>query len=261
VIFILTTYTKKITQFVGRFIKPELIKHFLIYSFGILIYGLAQFLLIPIFTRKFTPTDYGELELVNVAVTILLYITIFGLHQLILVEYYKLNKEEKKIFFNDISLILILIITPVYAIIFACYFVLKFNKMIEDSSHLFLFAMSYLLASRNLILVLYISTLGFAGYYIIGRKKYLEGGTLILGLFLSVFLILKFFPKTLNRYKELMFTEFSYQSMGKESHYNMEVTKDQWNGANFRMAAWRCGWELFLSNPIKGVDIGIRKTL
>lgn len=124
---------------------------------------------------------------------------------------------------------------------------------------LFLFAMSYLLASRNLMLVLYISTLGFAGYYIIRRKKYLEGGTLILGLFLSVFLIFKFFPKTLNRYKELMFTEFSYQSMGKESHYNMEVTKEQWNGANFRIAAWRCGWELFLSNPIKGVDIGDKK--
>jgi O-antigen ligase len=39
----------------------------------------------------------------------------------------------------------------------------------------------------------------------------------------------------------------------------MEVTKDQWNGANFRMAAWRCGWELFLSSPIKGVDIGDKK--
>ena len=111
---ILNTYIKKSTQFVGRFIKPELIKHFFIYSFGILIYGLAQFLLIPIFTRKFTPADYGELELVNVAVTILLYITIFGLHQLIQVEYYKLNKEGRKVFFSDIGLILILITTPVY---------------------------------------------------------------------------------------------------------------------------------------------------
>ena len=35
----------------------------------------------------------------------------------------------------------------------------------------------------------------------------------------------------------------STQSMGKESHYNMEVTADQWNGANLRMAAWRCGWK------------------
>ena len=153
-ISILRTYKERIIQFVSRFIKPELIKHFFIYSFGILIYGLAQFLLIPIFTRQFTPSDYGELELVNVAVTILLYVTIFGLHQLIQVEYYKLNKEEKKIFFNDIGLILLLIITPVYILIFAGYFALKSAKVIEDSSHLFLFGMAgtYL----NIIIYLYL---------------------------------------------------------------------------------------------------------
>ncbi|HEV8287173.1 MAG TPA: O-antigen ligase family protein [Chitinophagaceae bacterium] len=121
---------------------------------------------------------------------------------------------------------------------------------------LFLFAMSYLLASRNLMLVLYAVAIGFAVYYIVKQKKYLEGFTLLIGLLLGVLLIFKFFPKTFNRFKELTYTQFNYQSMGKESHYNMEVTKDQWNGANFRMAAWRCGWELFLSNPIKGVDIG-----
>ena len=124
---------------------------------------------------------------------------------------------------------------------------------------LFLFAMSYLLASRNQMVVLYIITIGFAFYYIFKEKKYLEGFTLVMGLFLGVFMIFKFFPETFNRYRELAYTQFNYQSMGKESHYNMKVTKDQWNGANFRMAAWRCGWELFLSNPIKGVDIGDKK--
>jgi O-antigen ligase len=124
---------------------------------------------------------------------------------------------------------------------------------------LFLFAMSYLLASRNLMVVLYVFTIGFAFYYIIKKRKYLEGATLILGLLLGVFMIFKFFPKTFNRYRELAYPQFEYQNMGKESHYNMEVTKDQWNGANFRMAAWRCGWELFLSSPVKGVDIGDKK--
>jgi O-antigen ligase len=124
---------------------------------------------------------------------------------------------------------------------------------------LFLYAISYLLASRNQMIVLYITTIGFAFYYIFKEKKYLEGLTLVMGLFLGVFMIYKFFPKTFNRYKELAYTQFNYQSMGKESHYNMAVTKDQWNGANFRMAAWRCGWELFLSSPIKGVDIGDKK--
>src|SRR6185295_9382639 len=112
---------------------------------------------------------------------------------------------------------------------------------------IFLFGTSYLLASRNLMLVLYLVTVGFAFYYIFKKKKYLEGAALLLGLLLGIFMIFKFFPKTFNRYKELAYTQFNYKSMGKESHYNMEVTKDQWNGANFRMAAWRCGWELFLT--------------
>jgi O-antigen ligase len=123
----------------------------------------------------------------------------------------------------------------------------------------FLFGMSYLLASRNLMLVLYVITIGFALYYIFRRKKYLEGAALILGLIIGVVLVFKFFPKTLNRFKELTYTQFDYKSMGKESHYNMEVTKDQWNGLNFRRAAWQCGWELFLTHPIKGVNIGDKK--
>ncbi|HEY2720897.1 MAG TPA: O-antigen ligase family protein [Chitinophagaceae bacterium] len=124
---------------------------------------------------------------------------------------------------------------------------------------LFLFGISYLLASRNLMLALYVFTLVFAFYYIFKNKKYLEGATLVLGLALGFFAIFNFFPKTLNRFKELTFTQFNYQSLGKESHYNMEVTADQWNGANFRLAAWRCGWELFLSKPITGVNIGDKK--
>jgi O-antigen ligase len=124
---------------------------------------------------------------------------------------------------------------------------------------LFLFISSYLLASRNLMLVLYAFTIGFGLYYIFKRKKYLEGATLIMGLLLGVFMIFKFFPKTFNRYKELAYTGFDYQHIGKESHYNMEVTSDQWNGANFRIAAWRCGWEIFLTRPITGVGIGDKK--
>src|SRR5436190_3142203 len=145
--------------------------------------------------------------------------------------------------------------------IFTYYIVYKKNsyKAWMILAVVFLFGMSYLLASRNLMLVLYAMTLGFAFYYIFRRKKYLGGAALIMGLLIGVVLIFKFFPKTLNRFKELTYTEFDYKSMGKESHYNMEVTKDQWNGLNFRLAAWQCGWELFLTHPIKGVNIGDKK--
>jgi len=124
---------------------------------------------------------------------------------------------------------------------------------------LFLFTISYFLASRVMIVTMFSSILAFAFYNIVLKKKYLTGITLVLGLGVGIFLIFKFFPKTVNRFKELAFTQFNYESMGTESHYNMEVTAQQWNGVNFRIAVWQCGWELFLAHPVKGVDIGDKK--
>ncbi|HEX7904378.1 MAG TPA: O-antigen ligase family protein [Chitinophagaceae bacterium] len=124
---------------------------------------------------------------------------------------------------------------------------------------LFLFIISFLLASRNLMLVLYASTLGFSFYYIIKQEKYLEGATLIMGLLIGVFLVFKFFPKTINRFKELSYTQFQFQQTGPESHYNMAVDTGQWNGANTRLAVWQCGWQLFKQAPLWGVHLGDKK--
>jgi O-antigen ligase len=121
---------------------------------------------------------------------------------------------------------------------------------------IFLFGISYLLASRTMMGLLYVVTLAFIFYYIFKRKKYLEGLTLIMGLLIGIFMVYKFVPKTFNRFKELTYTNFDFKNMGAESHYNMKVTEDQWNGANFRLAAWQCGWEVFKQSPIIGVGIG-----
>lgn len=120
----------------------------------------------------------------------------------------------------------------------------------------FLFIISYLLASRNMMLILYISTIFFSFYFILTKKKYLAGAALLAGIIISGFLVFKFFPKTINRFRELAYTEFNFQSQAKESHYAGELTPDQWNGANFRLAAWYCGWELFKEHPFTGVDLG-----
>jgi O-antigen ligase len=124
---------------------------------------------------------------------------------------------------------------------------------------LLLFCINYLLASRNQMLTLYLSVAGFIVYYILKEKKYLEGATLVMGGLLGLFMIYKFFPKTLNRFRELTYTSFTYNHEGAESRYDMKVTADQWNGANFRIAAWNCGWELFLANPFMGVHLGDKK--
>jgi O-antigen ligase len=148
------------------------------------------------------------------------------------------------------------------AIYFFAYFILFQKSMYKGwmlLAVLFLFGMNYLLSSRIMMVVLYAVTFGFCVYYIFNRKKYLEGATLLMGLLIGVFLIFKFFPETLNRFKELTYTKFSYQNMGKESHYNMQLDSTQWNGVNFRKAAWACGWELFQQHPIVGVGIGDKK--
>nr|WP_181306865.1 O-antigen ligase family protein [Rufibacter sp. XAAS-G3-1] len=120
----------------------------------------------------------------------------------------------------------------------------------------FLIAFSYLLASRIMLALLLVTTLCFSFYYIIRHRKIVEGAALVLGLFLGIMAINKLMPSTFNRYKELTYRSFDFESRGKESHYNMEVTPDQWNGANFRLAAWTCGLEVFQSSPLKGVDLG-----
>lgn len=121
---------------------------------------------------------------------------------------------------------------------------------------IFLFITSFLLASRNLMLVLYATTLVFALTMIIKKRKYLEGATLILGLLICFFLIVKFFPKTINRFRELNYTSYNFQQDGAESHYDMALDSTQWNGANSRRAIWACGWQLFCKHPVFGVNIG-----
>jgi O-antigen ligase len=124
---------------------------------------------------------------------------------------------------------------------------------------LLLFVTHFLLASRIMMGVLYLSMLVFSFYYVFSRKKYLEGATLIMGLVIGGFLVFKFFPKTINRFKELTYTQFDYQQTGPESHYNMAIDSTQWNGANTRLAVWRCGWELFQQSPLTGINLGDKK--
>lgn len=123
---------------------------------------------------------------------------------------------------------------------------------------LVLFGYHFLLASRSAMILLYGGLFLFAVYYIIKKRKYLEGSTLILGMFIGAFILFKFFPKTVQRFKELTYTNYQYSSKGAESHYDMQLNSEQWNGANTRLALWSCGWEVAKNNMIAGVGIGDR---
>ncbi|WEK37588.1 MAG: O-antigen ligase family protein [Candidatus Pseudobacter hemicellulosilyticus] len=130
------------------------------------------------------------------------------------------------------------------------------NRGLAYCSILFLLFIHFLLASRMNMIVLYTCLLGYAVYYIIRRRKILEGLILVMGLVIGAFLLFKMFPKTFNRFRELGYTEYQFNNKAVESHYNMEVTADQWNGANIRLAIWQCGWELARTHWLTGVQLG-----
>ena len=121
-----------------------------------------------------------------------------------------------------------------------------------------LFIVHFLLASRIAIIILYGSTFIFALFCIFRKKLIFEGIAIIIGLLSALFLLLYFFPKTINRFQELTYTKFDYKSMANESHFNAPLNAQQWNGANQRLALWECGFTVIKKNIIFGSTIGDR---
>ncbi|MFT3934285.1 MAG: O-antigen ligase family protein [Chitinophagaceae bacterium] len=114
----------------------------------------------------------------------------------------------------------------------------------------------FLLASRIAITILYGTILLFAAFVIVYKKMLKQGIMLVAGLLLAAFLLLQLFPKTINRFKELGYTHYNYSSTAPESHFNMALTPEQWNGANLRLAVWSCAWEGIKESFLFGTGIG-----
>jgi O-antigen ligase len=134
-------------------------------------------------------------------------------------------------------------------------FTIRYRALVYISI-LFLLVIHFMLASRVGIITLYSSLLVFAVFTIVKKGKWQQGTGLLIGLPICVFLLLKFFPKTINRFHELAYTHYNYNSHAVESHYNMQLTPEQWNGANIRLAVWKCGWEVFRHNWFTGAQLG-----
>ena len=118
----------------------------------------------------------------------------------------------------------------------------------------FLLVFHYLLASRSSLIFLYsVILIAVIRHVFTRRRNYLiwVAGSLIVAA--AVFLA---FPKTLNRFRELQYTGYDFQSRAPESHYNAPVTGDQWNGANIRLAIWNCGFAVARRHWLTGVPLG-----
>jgi O-antigen ligase len=115
---------------------------------------------------------------------------------------------------------------------------------------------NFLLASRICIVILYGSIICAAVWYTIRKKKLKLLGYVVAGMVAAALLLITVFPKTLGRFRELGNTHYDYSSKGAERHFNMDITADQWNGANLRLALWSCGWQLVKEHPVFGVQLG-----
>jgi O-antigen ligase len=130
------------------------------------------------------------------------------------------------------------------------------TKWVTYSALLILLIGNFCMASRINITILYSSIFCIAVWYAIKKKKFTPLIVVVVTIGIAWVLLISFFPKTLNRFRELNYTSYDYRHHGVESHFNMDVTSDQWNGANIRLAVWSCGWELVKQHPLLGVQIG-----
>jgi O-antigen ligase len=120
----------------------------------------------------------------------------------------------------------------------------------------FLIVFLFLLASRIALTILFGCMLLFAASDIFKKKNYGQGVFLVVAFLAGAVILVEFFPKTINRFRELKYTNYTFNSHAAESHYNMNLTADQWNGANIRLAVWSCGWDLVKQHWLIGVPLG-----
>jgi O-antigen ligase len=123
----------------------------------------------------------------------------------------------------------------------------------------FLMVFQFMLASRIGLVLLYSITFALGLWYFGTRRQWgrvLGVAALLAAVGVSCVLL---FPKTFNRFHELKYTGYQYRSEGVESHYDMPVTADQWNGANLRLAVWRCTWDVCRAHLWTGVPVGDKR--
>ena len=130
------------------------------------------------------------------------------------------------------------------------------NKGLVYVSLFILLVANFLLASRISIISLYGSIILVAVWQAIQKKKLMHLGLIVVGMVTTAFLLVYFFPKTVNRFRELKYTSYKYTDMGVEAHFNMNAGDYQWNGANIRLAVWSCGWDVVKQHPVFGVQLG-----
>jgi len=84
----------------------KLFKNSFIYVFGDVLNKAVPFLMLPVLTRYLTPEDYGIISVFAVVVSILAVFTGLSIHGAINVNFFKMQKDELKVFVGNCLIIL-----------------------------------------------------------------------------------------------------------------------------------------------------------
>lgn len=114
----------------------------------------------------------------------------------------------------------------------------------------------FLLASKTALLALFILAFLWIIYELINRKKILETLVFFLSIGFLGFILTKAFPKTINRFNSLFYTEYQFENKEKENHFNAAFDSTKWNSTNTRLAIWHCSKEVWKENKMLGTGIG-----
>jgi len=120
----------------------------------------------------------------------------------------------------------------------------------------FLIVYNFLLASRISILSLYIIGGFLILLYLIKKRKVLLNALMILGFALLIVAMFVLFPKTVKRFESIKNTSFEFSNTNPINHYNSEISNNNWNGFNTRLAIWTCAIEAIQEHPILGSGTG-----
>lgn len=147
------TSMKKI---ISGFIKHPLAKNFFVYSIGALFLKGVSFLLLPLYTKLLSPSEYGTLDLISTYSNILDLTLSFGLLSLIFIEYYHLNEEQRKKMFNGVISLYLILSTLLYIIIVLITIINKKSIFPDTSSVLIIVAAatSYLTFFQSLVVLI-----------------------------------------------------------------------------------------------------------
>jgi O-antigen/teichoic acid export membrane protein len=92
----------------------------IIYIFGAILLKGVSFFLIPLYTSVFTTADYGEMELINTMMALLVIVVSFGFSQYIYIEYSHLDNAQKSEFISRINYCYNVLALPILLVFGSC---------------------------------------------------------------------------------------------------------------------------------------------